>query len=140
LVYADPPYLFSTRASKDRLYAYEFGAAEDHIRLLYILRALPCMVILSGYDSPLYRQVLSSWRVASFPAQTRSHRTAMEYVWMNYPEPVVLHDYRYLGENFREREKINRRKKRWKARLASMPNLERLATLAALQEFLDCDK
>lgn len=137
LVYADPPYLFSTRASKDRLYHCEFGAEAEHIRLLEILRALPCMVMVSGYDSPLYRRILHDWRVASFPAQTRSGRTAMEFVWLNFPEPVALHDYRYLGDNFREREKINRRKKRWKARLAKMSSLERLATLAALTEFLD---
>jgi hypothetical protein len=31
----------------------------------------------------------------------------------NFPEPVALHDYRYLGEDFRQRERIKRKKQRW---------------------------
>lgn len=53
---------------------------------------------------------------------------------MNYPEPTALHDYRYLGENFREREKITRQKRRWKARLLRMNTLQRFALLASIAE------
>ena len=42
---------------------------------------------------------------------TRGGRLATEWVWMNYPEPIALHDYRYLGEDFREREPIKRKKR-----------------------------
>ena len=31
-----------------------------------------------------------------------------EYLWCNYPAPMALHDYRYLGKDFRERERIKR--------------------------------
>jgi hypothetical protein len=53
---------------------------------------------------------------------------------MNYPEPFELHDYSYLGDNFRERERIKRKKARWTERLKSMPALERFAILSVLQE------
>jgi DNA adenine methylase len=63
---------------------------------------------------------------------TRSGRVATEHLWFNFPEPVALHDYRFLGQNFRERERIKRKKSRWVNRLKTMPTLERRALLAAL--------
>ena len=59
---------------------------------------------------------------------------ATEYVWMNYPAPIALHDYTFLGDNFRERERIKRKKQRWVSRLSNMPRLERQALLSAIQE------
>ena len=75
---------------------------------------------------------LEGWLSLSYKAMTRGGFAATEYLWMNYPVPFELHDYRYLGENFREREKLNRRKKRWVARLESMPALERYALYEAM--------
>jgi hypothetical protein len=34
-------------------------------------------------------------------------------VWMNFPEPAELHDYRFLGEDYRERQDIKRQRERW---------------------------
>ncbi|WP_203415563.1 hypothetical protein [Candidatus Scalindua japonica] len=51
---------------------------------------------------------------------------------MNYNIPVEVHEYRYLGNNFRERERIKRKTQRWTARLQSMPILERQALLSAM--------
>lgn len=53
---------------------------------------------------------------------------------MNYPEPVELHDYRYLGENRTELQRIRRKIERWEGKLARMPVLERQALLAALEK------
>ena len=53
---------------------------------------------------------------------------------MNYPEPFELHDYSYLGDNFRERERIKRKKDRWVLRLEQMPTLERFAILSIIEE------
>ena len=58
---------------------------------------------------------------------------ATEWIWMNYSKPVQLYDYSYLGDNFREREKIKLKLKRSTARFKSMPILERQALLSALQ-------
>ncbi len=57
---------------------------------------------------------------------------ATEWIWMNYPAPLELHDYRYLGDTFRERERIKRKSQRWVARLKKMPVLERQALLSAI--------
>ena len=55
LVYCDPPYLMSTRRS-GKLYKHEFTAGQ-HRRLLRVVQDLPCMVMLSGYDSALLQRL-----------------------------------------------------------------------------------
>jgi DNA adenine methylase len=132
LVYCDPPYLHDTRGRHD-LYRHELNQA-DHVRLLEIIQTLPCMVMISGYWSNLYADALKDWNSAHFQAMTRGGRMATEWLWYNYPEPIALHDYRFLGENFRERERIKRKKQRWTDRLQAMPILERRALLAAIGE------
>jgi len=57
---------------------------------------------------------------------------ALEQIAEKYLLPVGLHDYRYLGDNFRERERITKRTKNWVARLKKMPVLERNALLSAM--------
>lgn len=131
LVYCDPPYLMETRRSKRELYKFE---VTHHERFLRVIKALPCNVLVSGYWSDLYAKELADWRVVSYQAMTRGGRTATEYVWCNFPEPMELHDYRYLGRDFRERERIKRKKKRWTEKLLRMPSLERYAILAAIRD------
>ena len=130
-LYCDPPYLPSTRSGR-RLYTYEMTNA-DHRRFLRAIRGLPCMVMISGYWSQMYASALKGWNVVSYEAMTRGG-PAVEYLWFNFPPPVALHDYRYLGANFRERERIKRQKARWTARLLRMPPLQRQALLAAIAE------
>ena len=134
LIYADPPYLGSTRMSKHKIYKHEMMSDDEHLELLTVLKSLPCMVMISGYWSELYARELKDWRSISFQAMTRGGFAATEWLWMNYPEPFELHDYSFLGENFRERERIKRKKVRWAERLKSMPVLERFAILSVLQE------
>jgi len=136
-VYADPPYLFDVRSSKRPIYTYEFGDTGQHEELLDLLMSLPCMVALSGYWSSLYESMLTGWRSISFNSQTRGGTTAREWLWMNYPEPVELHDYSFLGGNFREREKITRQKRRWNARLLRMGQLQRYALFSSIAELKD---
>jgi len=135
LVYCDPPYLRETRKKSKRLYKYEYSL-EQHIDLLEVLKTLPCMVMISGYDSILYKESLNGWNTHNFQSVCH-HGLATEWVWMNYSSPVILHDYRYLGNNFRERERIKRKSKRWVDRLQSMPVLERQSLLSAMSELRD---
>jgi hypothetical protein len=104
--------------------------------LFEIWRALrePCMVALSGYWSSLYASMLQDWRSISYMVGVQGGQAREEWLWMNYPEPAALHDYRYLGENFREREKITRQKRRWRARLLRMSSLQRYALLSSIAE------
>jgi len=91
------------------------------------------MVMISGYWSSLYAEMLEEWNSISFEAMTRGGHTATEWLWFNFPQPTELHDYRYLGDNFRERERIKRKKQRWAARLERMPLLEKQALLSVLR-------
>lgn len=132
LVYCDPPYLMATRSS-GRLYRHEMSELQ-HQQLLRCIRKIAAPVMISGYWSQMYASALKDWNSTSFQAMTRG-RPATEWLWFNFPIPTALHDYAYLGENFRERERIKRKKNRWTAKLRNMPNLERQALLSAIEAF-----
>ena len=130
LVYCDPPYVLSSRSRNRLLYAHEMTDAQ-HARLLTVLEGLPCMVQISGYYSAMYAKALSKWRMIRFMAMTRGGLRE-ECLWMNYPVPAALHDYSYLGADYRDRERIKRKASRWAARVTSLPELERKAILSEI--------
>lgn len=135
LVYCDPPYLLEARASRKRIYRDELDRT-DHERLLRVVKALPVMVMISGYASELYHRELRDWRLVTFSSMTRGGTIATEHLWCNFPAPAALHDYRYLGADYRERERIKRKTERWAANYAEIPVLERRAVLSRLLELL----
>lgn len=62
LFYCDPPYLKSTRSfSNNKCYAHEM-TEQDHIDLISTLQETKGHVLLSGYDSDLYNDLLSEWK------------------------------------------------------------------------------
>jgi DNA adenine methylase len=130
LVYSDPPYLMSTRKS-GKMYRHEM-TDEQHEELLHVLTSLNAFVMVSGYRAPLYEAMLQSWQRIDFKAMTRGG-PSIESVWMNF-QPVRLHDHSHLGSNFREREQIKRKQKRWRERLLKMDQAERRAMLETLLE------
>ena len=81
--------------------------------------------------------MLTAWRRVEKQVTLRNGIKATECLWMNYPEPVALHDYRYLGNNFRERERFKRIRNNLKKRWLDMPLLERLALSSMLAELSD---
>jgi DNA adenine methylase len=132
LVYADPPYVRSTRKSARSIYRHEYSD-EDHEALLLVLKRLPCMVIVSGYANELYRDHLASWRSGCFKA--KSHTSIREEtLWMNFPAPKKLHDARFCGQGFRERQVIKRRQERLIQRFDAMCPIERNHTLSLLHD------
>lgn len=135
-VYADPPYLMSTRRQHRHIYRYELASIEQHEKLLDILVSLPCKVMISGYWSELYAARLVTWHTETFMAVTRGGSMAQEWLWMNYQQPTRLHDYRYLGDDFRERERIKRKANRWAKNFKKLPILERRAIMAQLEEYI----
>jgi DNA adenine methylase len=136
LVYADPPYLFETRKSKRPLYRHEY-TYEDHVELLNVLASLPCFVMISGYRSSLYMDMLQGWHYQEFTAQTR-RGPAKESLWCNFdPDEHVKHDVQFIGENFRERERIKRKKERWLKNLENMPRDERDVILRSIIDKYD---
>lgn len=134
LIYCDPPYLLETRKSKAKIYNHEMMTEGYHLALLSIIKRLDCMVLISGYESDLYNTKLSTWCKHQFKTTNRAGQHVTETVWMNYPTPFLLHDYRYLGDNFKEREKIRLKKDRLKNKLLMLPTLERMALIGAVEE------
>lgn len=129
LIYADPPYMMETRKGGD-LYDFEMDD-EAHVRLLDILTQARCMVMISGYRSPLYDDALRHFTRIDYQAQTR-RGPAAESLWMNFKQPVALHDYSHLGDDYRQRERIKRKKARWAAKIVKMDRQERLAIMEVL--------
>lgn len=125
LIYCDPPYMMETRRNYAKMYRFEMTDLQHSAFLSFIVHS-PHMVQVSGYDSLMYRTWLEDWRCVKFRAATR-HGVRTECLWMNYAEPEQLHDYSFLGRNFRERQNIRRKARRWVSRLHSLPRLQRLA-------------
>jgi hypothetical protein len=129
LIYCDPPYMRSTRRSSADLYRHELSDG-GHAELLALLRSLPCAVMVSGYRHALYDEQLARWRRLDYSTMTRGG-PAVESLWCNFTAED-RHEFTYQGATFRERERIRRKRARWRARLAAMPRLERRAMLADL--------
>lgn len=126
LVYADPPYLGRT---SERKYRFDYTQA-DHIELLTLLTSLPCQVILSGYPSALYDELLGDWNSMELQAMCRGG-VRTEKLWFNYT-PDRVHWARYAGKNFTDRQRIKRKAESWGRRYQALPAPERLAVLAAM--------
>lgn len=135
LVYLDPPYLRDVRSSR-RLYTHEFWTGDQHADLLGRVMGLDCMVAISGYPSSLYTSMLEQWqewRYIDYQVMTRGGART-ERLWMNFAQPSTLHDPRFGGANFRERERVKRKRQRWAARFAQMQGWERQLVRDALDQ------
>lgn len=128
LVYCDPPYLHHTRSSTRR---YRFDYEEqDHIELLEILKGLPCSVILSGYPSNVYDELLTDWGTLELQVMNQGG-VRTEKVWFNFT-PDRVHWCRYAGKNFTDRQRIKRKAENWGRRYQELPRPERLAVLSSI--------
>jgi hypothetical protein len=128
LVYCDPPYLHHTRSSARR---YRFDYSEqDHIELLEILKGLPCSVMLSGYPSTVYDELLSDWSTLELQVMNQGG-VRTEKLWFNFT-PDRVHWCRYAGKNFTDRQRIKRKAQSWGKRYQALPRSERLAVLSSI--------
>ena len=128
LVYSDPPYLLRTRTS-DRRYRFDYEQ-RDHVQLLELLKTLPCRVMLSGYPSALYDDLLKAWRSLELQVMNQGG-VRTEKLWFNFTLDSV-HWASYAGKNFTHRQQIKRKAANWARRYRALPPAERLAVLAAM--------
>jgi site-specific DNA-adenine methylase len=131
VVYVDPPFVPETRR-RSKVYRCDY-TREDHERLLTLLLRLPCRVLLSGYASSLYEDMLRGWNEHTFTAATHSG-TRQETIWFNFEPPKTLHDSRYLGDTFRTRQATKRRLERLQRKVTEMDARERGAFAQWLYE------
>ncbi len=128
LVYCDPPYLHHTRTS-GRRYRFDYEE-QDHVELLKLLNQLPCSVMLSGYPSQLYDELLPNWRTLELQVMNQGG-VRTEKLWFNFT-PDRVHWPRYAGKNFTDRQRIKRKAENWGRRYRALPCAERLAVLSAI--------
>lgn len=136
VVYVDPPYYPETRRRK-KVYRYDY-TSDDHIILLDYLCTLKCNVIISGYHSKMYEEKLKGWNIHTFKAKTHVD-VREECIWFNYNKPDVLHDSRFLGDNFRDREVIRRRGQRLKNRIRQLSPIEQVAIFEWLSQEINAE-
>ena len=128
LVYCDPPYLHHTRSS-NRRYRFDYDE-RDHVELLEILKGLPCSVMLSGYPSDVYDELLADWGTLELQVMNQGG-VRTEKLWFNFT-PDRVHWCRYAGKNFTDRQRIKRKAENWGRRYQALPRAERLAVLSSI--------
>jgi DNA adenine methylase len=86
LHYVDPPYVHTTRmmgtGTAQCGYRHEMSD-EQHRELAAVLHSLKGMVLLSGYQCPLYEELYGDWRKATKSALADGARKRTEVVWLN---------------------------------------------------------
>lgn len=103
VIYADPPYLHSTRRQNKQLSADDYRQEmtdDDHARLADALCRTAAFVILSGYASPLYESLYDGWHridraVTAFSsnARTKTRTGRVETIWTNRPPPHFVLEF-----------------------------------------------
>lgn len=81
LVYCDPPYMLETRHGKQ--YRHEMDD-KAHEELLKTLLQHKGPVLISGYDSGLYRDMLGKWERRETTAYSQVCSKKKEILWMNF--------------------------------------------------------
>ena len=92
LIYADPPYLLSTRGCKQ--YRCEM-TEQDHVDLLAALRDHKGSVILSGYPSELYDRELRGWQRIQRKSYNQNSDPRTEVLWCNFTAVLSLLDINF---------------------------------------------
>jgi DNA adenine methylase len=88
LHYVDPPYVHSTRMAgagnghQNHGYKYEL-TDEQHRSLGMFLHGLKGMVVLSGYDCPLYQELFGDWHSMQRTAMADGARERTETLWLS---------------------------------------------------------
>jgi site-specific DNA-adenine methylase len=109
-VFADPPYMFSTRRAGKKYYKFEFNL-EDHKGFLRRMLSLPCRVMITHPECDLYNEYLKGWKRVDLKYMTQQGWFT-DSVYMNYePENIELLNYDCLGKDFTDRQRIKRQRK-----------------------------
>lgn len=82
LIYADPPYVHSTRTESGN-YDHEMTDT-DHKDLAEALHSVEAMCLVSGYDCELYRELYKDWQLVEWTTLVNGvKRTATECLWIS---------------------------------------------------------
>ncbi|CNE39636.1 DNA adenine methylase [Yersinia kristensenii] len=85
LHFVDPPYVHDTRVISSRYYRHEMDN-DAHLTLLDIVNKLEGMVVLSGYNTDMYNDILSGWQKQekqSSAAGRKGSVKRLECLWLS---------------------------------------------------------
>lgn len=85
LIYLDPPYMPETRHGKQ--YRYEMYDSKSHEELLEAVKQHKGPVLISGYYTELYNDVLKDWHREETTCYNQVFNKKREMLWMNF-EPM----------------------------------------------------
>lgn len=87
LHFVDPPYVPDTRVDVDKNRTYRFEMTRDeHAELLRVLNTLQGMVVICGYNSDLYNDMLTGWKRVSKTTAANGFSGSVqrtECLWIN---------------------------------------------------------
>ncbi|MEO1413484.1 MAG: DNA adenine methylase [Bacteroidota bacterium] len=129
-VYLDPPYPLHTRNNR-RYYEYEMSLIEHEVLLQFckwLADYRGILFAISTYPNELYERELGHWRKISFVSATRGGPRT-ELLYMNDTKPQRLHDYSFLGADFRKRDKAKAKLQSRKNKIMAMEPRERAQLL-----------
>lgn len=88
LHYCDPPYVKDTRylGQSTSEYRHEMSN-EDHEEFCRFVRELEGHVVISGYDNPLYSDLLGDWRKETRSAHADGAKPRVEVLWISPHTP-----------------------------------------------------
>lgn len=101
LIYCDPPYMLETR--HDKQYRCEMDA-EDHEELLKLLLEHKGPVVISGYETELYNNMLAGWNRYETIAYSNVCSKKREIIWMNFDPPAKQMSIEDLGKEVKDIE------------------------------------
>ena len=94
LIYCDPPYMLETRHGKQ--YRCEMDA-EDHKKLLEVLLRHKGPVLISGYDTELYQDMLCKWERRENVSYSQVCSKKKEVLWMNFKPANIQMSFEDFG-------------------------------------------
>lgn len=92
-IYLDPPYVLGTRARKQ--YMHEM-TDRDHVDLLNFCLRSKAKIMISGYESDLYNNMLEGWNKRQFDSCAEMSGKRDEIIWFNYDvegKQISLQDF-----------------------------------------------
>ena len=84
LFYMDPPYVMDTRSLGGNKKVYEFEMTnQEHRELANTLKKVKGMVVLSGYDCEMYKELYGDWEKVKRKAFADGAAEREECLWLN---------------------------------------------------------
>ncbi len=96
LVYLDPPYMPEVRHGKQ--YKCEMFDHASHEELLEAAKAHKGPVLISGYDTRLYNDMLRDWHRKETTSYSQVCSKKQEILWMNYEPEKQLNLFDFMKE------------------------------------------